>query len=439
MKQLACLVAVLAFSLNAAESVASGSFNVRDFGAKGDGVALDTEPIQKALDACGKAGGGTVQFPAGTYLSQPITLRTRTTMLLEAGATLKATDEPKDYLPSDVSWDQILAGTSKGPFKHFISGKDLVDVTITGKGTIDGSGARWWIPAEEARKKVSGYTLPRPNLVVLQRSKNVRVSGITLRDSPKFHFVPTECEDVVIEDVTVLAPEGAANTDGIDPSACRNVAITRCLIDVGDDNIAIKAGKKMEGREFACENIVITDCIFKHGHGLSIGSETVGGVRGVVVRNCRFENTENGIRIKSRRDRGGRVEDISYTDLVMTNVYPAMSFACYYQDSSQLKLLKDDKLQPVTETTPAFRNIRVKNLIAHSTRSAGVIVGLPESLVSGFVLEDVHITAQTGLTVANASGVELKNVKVEVQKGEPFTIHNAQVKGLPEKQAASTK
>jgi polygalacturonase len=406
-------------------------YGVREFGAKGDGTTLDTAAIQKALDACGNAGGGTVRLTAGTYLSQPLVLRTRTTLQLDAGATLKATDEPKDYLPADVTWEQVLAGSSKGPFKPFVGGKDLVDTSIIGKGTIDGSGAKWWVPAEEARRKVSGYTLPRPNLVVLNRSKNIRMAGITLLNSPKFHFVPTECEEVIIEDVTVLAPQGAANTDGIDPSACRNVKITRCLIDVGDDNIAIKAGKKIEGREFACENIEVTDCVFKHGHGLSIGSETVGGVRGVTVKNCRFEGTENGIRIKSRRDRGGAVEDISYSDITMTNVYPALSFAGYYQDSSQLNFLKDDPALPVTETTPKFRNIRISNLTAMSTKSAGVIVGLPESLIINFILENVHITAATGLTIANAQGVELKNVTVTVKKGEPFILHKAQVTGLP--------
>ncbi|HLP77981.1 MAG TPA: glycosyl hydrolase family 28 protein, partial [Candidatus Paceibacterota bacterium] len=284
--------------------------------------------------------------------------------------------------------------------------------------------------AEEARRKVSGYTLPRPNLIVLNRSRNVRVSGITLLNSPKFHFVPTDCDGVTIEDVAVLAPEGAANTDGIDPSACRNVTITRCRIDVGDDNIAIKSGKKIEGREFACENIVVSDCVFLHGHGMSIGSETGGGVRGVTVKNCRFDGTENGIRIKSRRDRGGVVEDITYTDLTMTNVYPAMSFAAYYQDSSQLKMLKDDPAQPVTENTPKFRNIRVSNLTATSTKGAGVIVGLPESAITNFILENVSIHAQTGLTIANAKGVQLRNVKVTVAKGEPFTVINSEVEGL---------
>jgi polygalacturonase len=154
------------------------TFDVRDYGAKGDGTTLDTAAIQKALDECGKAGGGTVRLPKGVYLSKPIVLRTKTTLTLDDGATLKATDDPKDYLPADVTWDQVLDGSKRGPFTHFITGRRLKDVAIVGKGTIDGSGAKWWVPAEEARKKVSGYTLPRPNLIVLTECTNVRMSGI---------------------------------------------------------------------------------------------------------------------------------------------------------------------------------------------------------------------------------------------------------------------
>lgn len=291
----------------------------------------------------------------------------------------------------------------------------------------------WWEEAEKARQKVSGYTLPRPNLFTLQRCKNVRVIGVTLRNAPKFHFVPTECEDVLIDSVTVLAPEHTANTDGIDPSNCRNVIITRCYIDVGDDNIAIKSGKKIPGREFGCENITVTDCVFKHGHGMSIGSETVGGVRNVTVRNCTFENTDNGLRIKSRRERGGRVENILYENCTLTNVHPAISIAAYYQQSTHAKFPKDDAAQPVNETTPIFRNITIRNIAAHSTTEAGLIVGLPESLVENVVLENVTITAKEGLTIANAKGITLKNVKIISEKSEPFLLHNAQVAGLEKK------
>ncbi len=420
----AALILSLAVSAHAADAPATKTFDVRELGAKGDGVAFDTEAIQKALDACSKAGGGTVKFSAGTYLSKPLTLRTKTTVLLEAGATLLASTNQADFMKEPGDW---LKAKSGGDFVPFIGGKDLIDVTITGHGTIDGNGAVWWEESEKARQKVSGFTLPRPNLIVLNRGKNIRLTGITLRNSPKFHYVPTDCEDVLIEDVTILAPERAANTDAIDPSNCRNVKIIRCLIDVGDDNVAIKSGKKVEGREFGCENIEIADCTIRHGHGISIGSETVGGVRNVTVKNCTFEDTDNGIRIKSRRDKGGIVENITFTDLTMTNVHPAISIAAYYQQSTHAKYPKDDPAQPITETTPVFRNITIRNVTGNSTKEAGLIVGLPESLVENIVLENVHLTAAEGLTIANAKGVQLRNVQVTAARGEAIIKDNARI------------
>lgn len=434
---LACALCTAAASCAAQKPVATNAaqktFNVRESGAKGDGKTVDTAAIQKALDDCGKAGGGTVKFPAGTYLSTPLTLRTKTTLHLDEGATLLATTNQADFMKIPGDW---LKATSNGDFIPLLSGKDLEDVAFTGKGVIDGNGAAWWEEAENARRKVSGFTLPRPNLVTLQRCKNVRMTGITLQNSPKFHFVPTECEDITIDRVTVLAPEHSANTDGIDPSNCRNVTITRCLIDVGDDNIAIKSGRKVEGREFGCENITVTDCTFKHGHGMSIGSETVGGVRNLTVKNCTFEDTDNGLRIKSRRERGGRVENIVYENCTLTNVHPAISIVAYYQQSTRDKFPMDDKAQPVNETTPIFRNITIKNVTAHSTTAAGLIVGLPESLIENVTLENVTITAKEGLTLANAKGVTLKNVKVIAEKGEPVILFNAQVEGLQKSGAA---
>ena len=420
---LGVILVVLSVSLTAVEAKV---FDVHEFGATGDGKTLDTGAIQKALDECGKAGGGTVRFPAGTYLAEPLTLRSKTTVLLEEGATLLASPRQSAFLKNGGDW---LAAKSSSDFIPFIGGKDLTDVTFEGKGTIDGNGAVWWDEAEKARQKQSGYTLPRPNLIAISRCKNLRMTGIKLTNSPKFHFVPTECEDVVVDGVTVIAPEHAANTDGIDPSNCRNVTITRCHIDVGDDNIAIKSGRKVEGRVFGCENITVTDCVFLHGHGMSIGSETVGGVHNVVVKNCRFENTDNGLRIKSRRERGGTVENITYTDITMKNVHPAISVAAYYQSSTRDRYPKDDKPQPVTDTTPIFRNIHIANVTATSTTHAGLIVGLPESLVTDVLLENVHITATEGLTIANAKGVQFRNVKIEAAKGPPVILDNAKVEG----------
>jgi polygalacturonase len=409
------------------------TFDVREFGAKGDGKTLDTAAIQKALDECGNAGGGTVRFPAGTYLSQPLLVRTKTTVLLEAGATLLATANQSDFMKVPGDW---LNAKSSSDFIPFIGGRDLTDITFTGQGTIDGNGAVWWGEAEKARRVKPGYTLPRPNLIVLEHCRNLRMENITLQNSPKFNFVPTECEDVVVSNVTILAPEHAANTDAIDPSDCKNVLITQCRIDVGDDNIAIKAGHKVAGREFASEDIMVTDCLFLHGHGMSIGSETAGGVRNVTVRHCTFVNTENGIRIKSQRGRGGLVENISYSDITMNHVDPAITLTCYYtfnsaKDPVQKPIPQNDSTQPVDEYTPVFRNIRIRDLTATCQGSAGIILGLPESLISDVVLENVRIdTATTGLMIKNAKGIQFKNVRITAKNGPPLVTENAQVEDL---------
>ena len=411
---------VLNLNVSAAEAVV----NIRDLGAKGDGTTLDTEAIQKAFDSV-KKSGGTIVFPAGKYVSAPLTLKgSKITVRLEEGATLAASTNQSLFLKSGGGdW---LAAKSGGDFNPFLSIKDGTDVTITGKGTIEGNGSVWWEAAEEARRKVSGFTLPRPNLIVPSRITNLRITGITIQNSPKFHLVPTECENVWIEGIKILAPERAANTDAIDPSISRNVTVTNCLIDVGDDNIAIKSGKKVEGREFACENITIVDCVFKHGHGMSIGSETEGGVKNVLVRNVSFEETDNGIRIKSDRKRGGLVDGFVCENITMKNVRGAITITSYYP-----RIPETDEAKPVTATTPKYRNIVLRNVKGTSSKAAGVIVGLPESHLENVLLENVEIEAEgTGLEIRNAKNVELKNVKIAPKKGQPITVKDADVKGL---------
>jgi polygalacturonase len=420
-------ISALVFTTATVALAAPGSvpvYDVRQFGAKADGHTLDTPALQKALDECADHGGGIVRLPSGTYLSKPLHLHSHTTLQLDAGATLLATDEAADF-----------TGDKPGGFIPFIDGKELVDVAITGSGTIDGAGAKWWEPAEQARRKKAGYTLPRPNLIVLTHCRNLRLQDVTLQNSPKFHFVPADCEDVLVTNVTILAPANSPNTDAIDPSVSRRVLITHCRIDVGDDNVAIKSGRKVPGREFACEDITVTDCTFLHGHGVSIGSETAGGVHNVVVRNCTFENTENGLRIKSQRGKGGLVENILYTDITMTNVNPAITFTCYYMNNSQgdpiqPKLPTEDAARAVQPGTPIYRNIRVRNVDATCAKAAGVMLGLPESPIENVLFENVRISSQTGLTVRNARQIEFKDSTLQARQGKTLLLQNAQVGGL---------
>jgi hypothetical protein len=289
-------------------------------------------------------------------------------------------------------------------------------------------------------------------MVLLEGCKNVRIIGVTLVNSPSFHLVPKKCENVLIEGVTIRSPSIAPNTDAIDPSVSRHVRISKCVIDVGDDDVAIKSGNAdSEHPNAACEDITVTDCIFLHGHGMSIGSETVGGVRNLTVQRCRFENLASGIRIKSARGKGGLVENITYSDITMKNVKIPINISSYYDDSA-----KSDSAQPVTALTPIYRNIHIKNITATSPygdadiidrltdflyyyyayhaylepRAAGFIVGLPECEISDVVLENVRISASTGMTIQNAKAIKLNNVKIETEQGLPFILENAVVEGL---------
>jgi polygalacturonase len=398
------------------ETATQKIFDVRQFGAKGDGVTLDTQAIQKAIDECNKAGGGIVQLTAGTYLSKPIFLRSDITLQLNEGAVLKATDEPTDFADPEGS-RRVIA---------FINGRNLTNVAITGKGTIDGSGRRWWGPAREAKLAKRPETQRRPRLVVLSECVNLRVQGVTLTNSPSFHLVPQNCENVDIDGASFIAPDESPNTDAIDPSTSRHVRIINCHIDVGDDNVAIKSGRRNPAHpDAACEDITVADCKFFHGHGMSIGSETTGGVKNLNVERVTFDNTESGVRIKSNQGRGGLVENISYSDLTMNNVNAPINITAYYP-----KIPREDTNEPVTSTTPVYRNIRITNLTATSSKNAGYIVGRPGAPVTGVTLENVHITAPKGLTIRNAK-VTLKNVRIDVQKGPPFILeNNAEVIGL---------
>ncbi len=411
-------VLTLSFTLLAGISPAeaqTNAFDVRKFGATGDGATLDTAAIQAALDACGKAGGGIVELPAGNYLSKPIFLRSQTTFQLDAGATLQARDEHADFLDAD------------GVTLAFVNGKNLADVTISGTGIIDGAGARWWEPVRAAKRTGARETVRRPRLIVLSNCRNLVVRDVTLQNSPSFHLVPVECENVTITNVTIQAPADSPNTDAMDPSACRHVLITKCHVSVGDDNIAIKSGHAVAGRAAACEDFVVSNCTFLRGHGLSIGSETAGGVKNMLVTNCTFDGTTSGIRIKTSREKGGTVEDLVYRDITMTNVTIPINITCYYP-----KVPATDTAQPVTRTTPVYRNIRIENLTAYGPKSAGFIVGLPEKVITDVTLENVHLFTDTGLLVRNATGIHFKNSTITVANQPEIKVENAQVDGLPE-------
>jgi polygalacturonase len=398
------LVAASAAALHAASTC-----NPRDFGAKGDGTTKDTAAIQKAIDSCAAKGGGTVVLTKGTYLSAPIVLKSNITLQVDKGATLLGSPDHADY-------PQITEFRLPG-VQALVSATNAENVAITGEGTIDGNGESWWQMARSVRDAgVMGNPHPRPRLVVFDHCKNIRVEGITIQNSPMWQLVPYYCDDVIIRNVRVLAPQHSPNTDAVDPFSSSNVIIDHLYADVGDDDIAIKSGAiNSPGGDEPSRNITITDCTFLHGHGLSIGSEIAGGAHNIVAERIHFEGTDNGIRVKANRDRGNDVSNLVFRDIEMKDVKNPLVISEYYPHI--LPPEGSVAPAPVTRLTPHFHDIILQNVVATGAFMDGAIVGLPEAPVTGVVLQNVNLSGEKGLSIGYAT-VTGQNVKVEAAQGE---------------------
>jgi hypothetical protein len=373
---------------------------VTDHGAICDGSTNSAASIQRTIDLVASAGGGTVVIPAGSYVSGTLWMRSHVTLFLEAGATLLGSERFDDYPVWDSAWE---GPQKKRPRAALISGEGLADIAIVGRGTIDGRGSVWW----KERDKLEGVTsgLVRPRLIRLINCTNVLIEGVTCTNSPSWTVNPVGCDNVTISKITVRNPKDSPNTDGINPDGCRNVRISDCHIDVGDDCITIKSGSEEEPRLRMppCENITITNCTMENGHGgVVIGSEMSGGVRNVVISNCIFYGTDRGIRIKTRRGRGGAVEDVSVTNVIMDGVECAlvlnMFYGCGAWDEPRVS---EQGPCPVTDGTPAIRRLRFSRISARRVKYAGVwAMGLPEMRIDDVVVDGMSIHLDGGNTKA---------------------------------------
>jgi polygalacturonase len=382
------------------------NFNLKDFGGVGDGKTWNTEPFRKALAAIKEQGGGHLIVPEGVYRTGPISLCSQLDLHLDAGAIIQAPDTfADDGLPEPESFHRQDEVKSKVKSTPLISGKDLHDLAITGPGIIDGSGKHWWAWSERAARTHAGRIIyPRPKLIVIRNCQRLHFDGVTVRNSPQFHLALYEITDLLIEHAKVSAPFDAPNTDAIDPSACVNVVIRDCDLDVGDDAIAIKGAGLVD-------HVLIEDCRIKHGHGISIGSETFGGVRNMLVRRCTFDQGENGIRIKSMRGAGGPVENIHYTDIQMKNLDNAIVMDLAYTDSNK----PDFRGDPTR--IPSIKNVQIDHVKVENARNAGRIIGLPDSLISDVTLNDVEMSAGTDLRLLNTRNIVMNRVNIRVRKG----------------------
>jgi len=387
--------------------------DARKFGAKADGVTKDTKAIQAAIDDCNKAkGGGTVKLSSGTFLSAPIVLKDNVTLDVATGATLLGSPDHNDYPQLEVF---RAAGR-----QSLVSADHARNIAITGGGVIDGNGQSWWREAHSTPGSgIVGVGVFRPRLVVFNYCQHIRMEGITVQNSPSWQIVPYYSDDIVIRNIRVLAPYPSPNTDAIDPFSSSNIVIDHVYADTGDDNIAIKSGEiNSPGPDSPSKNITITDCDFEHGHGLSIGSEIAGGVQNVHAERIHFRGTDQGIRIKSARDRGNDVSNLSFKDLTMEDVKTAILITEYYPHPAPEG---DVPAEPVGRLTPKFHDITIENVTATGSGSAGTVVGLPESPVLGFTMKNVLIAAKTGMSIAYAT-VNMDGVLVTPQTGDAMKI-----------------
>jgi polygalacturonase len=393
--------------------IPSAVFALRDYGAIGDGKTMNNAAIQKAIDACAKAGGGRVEVPKGTFLTGPFSLASNLDFHLDDGATILMTDNPADFK------------LARGRLENCISADNCHDLSITGNGTIDGHGASFWKSFRDSQTRPLDQQPPhRPMLIVLMHCQRVLVQGVTLTNSPMFHLIPQGCRDVTIDSIHILAPQHSPNTDGIDPSGI-NFLIEHCTIDNGDDDIALKPGARIDPSLASCENFLVTDCTFLHGHGMSIGSGSAGGVENLLVRDCTFNGTDAGIRMKSMRERGGLAEHLTYENLKMTNVKVAILITDYYPRIPEHP--ESEPPREVSKFTPIWRNISIRHVTAEGGDTAARMIGLPEMPIQDITFTDVHVTAKKPMQLINASGIHFVNSSIVASNGAPAIVLNAKI------------
>lgn len=455
------------------------TFNIIKYGAKSDGIFLNTDAINKAIAACSSGGGGVVVIPSGIWLTGPIVLKSNVNLHLQRNALLQFSSDFNQYPLVEGNWEGVPQMRNQSP----ISASHARNIAITGFGIIDGAGDAWrmvkkdkltetqwkklvasggvlsadkktWYPSAKSLKGSSMNKAGvistsktkkdyeeikdflRPNLVVIDGCDKVLLEGVTFQNSPAWNLHPLMTTNLVVRNVYAKNPWYAQNGDGIDVESCSNVLIENSTFDVGDDGICIKSGRDEEGRKRGkpTENLIVRNCTVYHAHGgFVIGSEMSGGARNIYVENCTFIGTDIGLRFKTTRGRGGVVENIFVNNITMKDIAAeAILFDMYYAAVDPVALAGEKReppkveTLPVTEATPQFQNFVVKNIVCNGAAKAIFVRGLPEMNVKNIVLQDMVLQANEGLDMTEGSNISLKNIRLITKNTDPvLNIHNS--------------
>lgn len=410
----------------------SRSFDIKTYGAVGDNKTDNTAAFKAAIAACGKAGGGRVVVPAGEFVTGAIELKSRVNLHLDDRSTVRFTRDQAMYPMVFTRWE----GMELMNFSPFIYAFEQRDIAVTGSGTIDGNCDcdHWWpwkgrtncgwkkgepdqdadrnnllamvergVPVHE-RVFGPGHYL-RPQFIQPYRCENVLIEGVRLLNAPMWQVHPVLCTNVTVKDLYIKSD--GPNTDGCDPESCRDVLISNCYFDTGDDCIAIKAGRNADGRRVhtPSENIVIQKCRMKNGHGgVTIGSEISGGVRNVFAEDCKLDSPELdfAVRLKNNAMRGGLLENIFVRNLEVGQVAKAaVTIDFYYEEGEAGKF------------TPVVRNVVIRNMKMRKAEYALYLRGFKTAPIRDVVIQDCDFggVAKPNL-LENAEGISMRNVKI---------------------------
>ncbi len=441
------------------------TFNIVAYGAKPDGMTLNTKSINEAMVACNKKGGGTVLVPAGLWLTGPIVMQSNVNLYISRAAIVQFSDDFNQYPLIEANWEGKKQMRNQSP----ISADNLVNIAITGKGIIDGNGDVWrmvgkdrltenqwkkklasggivsadgklWYPSVKTKKAheeklngiiENGKTLKdfeaikdylRPNLLAFYNCKKVLLDGVTFQNSPAWNLHPLLCEELTVRNVFVKNPEYAQNGDGIDIESCKNVLIEGCTFDVGDDGICIKSGRDEEGRKRGkpTENVVIRNSTVYHAHGgFVIGSEMSGGAKNIFVYDCSFMGTDKGLRFKTARGRGGMVEKIYCRNIFMKDIVQEAIYFDMYYFTKPPKPGEKTALPDVTKATPQFQDFYIENIVCNGAEKGVFIRGLPEMSIKNINLNNLVLKTTKGIEIIEAENINLMNIQVNVVKTNP--------------------